>query len=801
MNEQLSQRILCLHGSRQTGSVFQERISRLEDALPQTQATLFYVDGPHSLPLSDGDDLPMRTWYKKKDGEYCACASLRLFDELWKRFGPFDGIVGFSAGALAACLIASLPERFQGLVWIMISGCPNLDNMSWCSCSSMGSGRLSIPQTLQSMHIFGKLDTLVPPQDSAITAREYFHAPVLVEHDHGHSLATQATRIDQYLTFIHQSSKANDELEVIRQEESESLFAIYPDEVRLISSTDIGLLGGVSLIVVRISLDGTRFTGLFELIFRLGATYPNSPPSVSIKHTMGMLEFSSSIESALLKTIQSSMDPLIGSPMIFDAISTATQFLQDYQDPDPSAPSPSDSDSADDDSFGEEDLEETLGIISTRSAIKPLTDLKSKNARGKWTHTIGLVGKPSAGKSTFFNAATRSLNARMGFHPFTTIDPNVAQGNWRAPQKHVPAQWVQEDKEVLIPCIIKDVAGVVPGAWEGRGRGNKFLNDLCDADVLIHVIDASGLSDSDGNILPLDTPTPQDPLHDIHWVRHELFQWILTNITKKWDSIVKRPNRLPMMFSGYRAPRWLVNKVLDAAGFDTTVSPPFAKQFWSLAKLEGAVNAFLDARFPMLLGMNKADLGPAAGHISRVKELFGDHMVIPVCAASEIWLQAQENAGTITYKRSVYGSKTTVSQNQPFELESQQFEWARVQNVVEKFNGTGVDAALSAAIMLRPPVFCFPVSDFETLTSLLLNGKSSSCLPLKPGSTVFDCFELLAHGPEAVLSGQFVRAEAVGLDGNVKPRPVKKEAEIDDACAVIKLMSNRKSRWQTSERK
>ncbi|KAI9337765.1 P-loop containing nucleoside triphosphate hydrolase protein [Obelidium mucronatum] len=551
-----------------------------------------------------------------------------------------------------------------------------------------------------------------------------------------------------------------------------------------------------------------------------------------------MLEFSSSIEALLLKAIHAAIQPLIGSPMLFDAITTAIQFLQDYQDPivddhntdSENSITGNQDDDDDDDDKDLDALVESLGIISTTSS--KLTDLKSKNARGKWCHTVGLVGKPSAGKSTFFNAATRSLNARMGFHPFTTIDPNVAQGTWRAPQKFVPTRWVQEGKEVLIPCIIKDVAGLVPGAWEGRGRGNKFLNDLCDADVLIHVIDSSGLSDSDGNILPLDTPNPQDPLHDIQWVRNELFQWIYNNIAKKWDSIIKRPTRLPAMFSGYKAPRWLVHRVLTSAGFDTTVTPPFAKQFWSLHRLQDAVNAFLDARFPMLLAMNKADLEPAVAHIERVKDLFGSAFVVPVCAASELWLQAREADGSVEYRRSVYGSKAAVSKARRSTSSSffdndddddvggkQQQEWERVQSVVSKFNGTGVDEALAAAIMLRPPVLCFPVDDFETLNSVVRvntttsnaiaaavaagsnsNG-SCSCVAMKPGSTVYDCFELLAHGPDAVLNGQFVRAEAVGLDGLGKPKPIRKETEIDESCCIIKLMSNRKSKWQNLDKR
>ncbi|ORY49930.1 P-loop containing nucleoside triphosphate hydrolase protein [Rhizoclosmatium globosum] len=703
-NALLRQRVLCLHGSHQSASVFQGRLDRLEAALPQSQVDLVYLDGPHFLPLSDGDTVQMRTWFSHShaknsvEGARCVCEALSVFDRVWRRYGPFDGCIGFSAGGLASCIIASLPDRYPGLSWTMISGTPNLDQMLWCSCSGIGNTKLTIPAHLKSLHIFGKQDTLVPPQDR-------------------HSVPMRRAEIDQYLTFIHQN---------LRAEEIESLNAIYPDEVSVTSSTEIGLLGGCQIVAIKIPLEDTRFNGQFEVCFRLSPLYPNAPPSISIRHTMGMLEFSSTIESSLIKTVTESIQPLLGSPMIFDAISTTTQFLQDYTDPDPSSIDPKpESDIDNNDSDPDEEI-----ISASTIGKQPLADLKSKNARGKWCHTIGLVGKPSAGKSTFFNAATRM------------------------PAKYVPRKWVEEGREVLIPCVIKDVAGLVPG----HGKG-EFLNDLCDADVLIHIIDASGLSDSDGNILPLDTPTPQDPLHDIHWVRAELFHWILNNITKKWDSIIKRPNRLPAMFSGYQAPRWLVSKVLIAAGFDVSVGPQYAKQF------------------PMLLAMNKADLGPAEAICACEGNLWGQ-FVVPVCAASETWLQAQVELGAVDYRRSKVA----------FEVEKDEVEWKKVEGVVEKFNGTGVDAALTAAIMLRAPVFCFPVEDLESLALC-------SCLPMKPGSTVFDVFELLAHGPEAVLNGQFVRAEAVALDGSGK-RPVKKDTEIDENSAIVKLMSNRKSRWQ-----
>ncbi|KAJ3069514.1 hypothetical protein HDU98_007413, partial [Podochytrium sp. JEL0797] len=781
----LAQRVLCLHGSHQSASVFQGRLQRLQAALPPSQADLVYLDGPHFLPLNEGDTVNMRTWFRREpgaaeDSARCCCEALALWDRVWKRYGPFDGVIGFSAGAIASCMIASMPDRFQGLSWAIISGCPNIDDMKWCSCS--GLGKLAIPTSLRSLHVFGKMDTLVAPQKSLLTAQSFTN-PMLLEHEQGHSFPMRKREIEQYLTFIHECSNPDPGLDpFIRQEEIESIAAIYAEETTFRSSEDIGLRGGIQLIHIKIPLEGTPFTAtaLFELTFRLGATYPNSLPSVSIRHEMGMLEFHSNIETALLQTIMEAIEPLIGSPMIFDAVSTATQFLQDYQEPDAASP-PAASDEDDDLDDLDTQLDEDLILSSSTS---PLANLKSKNARGRWCHTIGLVGKPSAGKSTFFNAATRSLIAKVGAFPFTTIDPNVAPGNWKVPEQFVPKKWVEEGKEVLIPCVLKDVAGLVPGAWEGRGRGNKFLNDLCTADVLIHIIDGSGLSDTDGNILPLEA-TPQDPLNDIHWVRLELYQWILNNLLAKWPVILKRPQRLAAMFSGYQAPRWLVHEVLVSAGFDVSVSPQDARRLWTRTRLEGCVNVFLDARFPMLLALNKADLPPAEAHIRRVKEVYGSDRVVPVCAASEVWVQAKVAEGSVEYARSTYGSKTTLKMvnGTPFALDKERAEFERIERVVDKFNGTGVDAALTAAILLRPPVFCYPVEDLEAVTSLVFHGTSRSCLPVKPGSTVLDVFDLLAHGPEAVLNGQFVRAEAVGMDGMGK-RPVKKEMEMDASCAT-----------------
>ena len=86
-----------------------------------------------------------------------------------------------------------------------------------------------------------------------------------------------------------------------------------------------------------------------------------------------------------------------------------------------------------------------------------------------------------------------------------------------------------------IPVEVIDVAGLVPGAHEGRGMGNKFLDDLRQADAFILVVDASGKTDLDGN------PTEShNPVEDVKFLLNEIDMWIYGILTKNWDKLARR---------------------------------------------------------------------------------------------------------------------------------------------------------------------------------------------------------------------------------------------------------------------
>lgn len=140
---------------------------------------------------------------------------------------------------------------------------------------------------------------------------------------------------------------------------------------------------------------------------------------------------------------------------------------------------------------------------------------------------IGLVGAPNKGKSTLFAAMTLGEVA-IADYPFTTINPNkgVAYATRKCVHEELHTKCSVKNTQCvegtrMLPINIVDVAGLVEGASEGKGMGNKFMNDLAAADCLIIVTDASGKTDPAGN-----KTEGADPVVDVRMIQQEISRWV-----------------------------------------------------------------------------------------------------------------------------------------------------------------------------------------------------------------------------------------------------------------------------------
>ena len=193
----------------------------------------------------------------------------------------------------------------------------------------------------------------------------------------------------------------------------------------------------------------------------------------------------------------------------------------------------------------------------------------------------GIVGLPNVGKSTLFNAVTRTRKAEAANYPFCTIDPNV--GVVTVPDDRLAVLKDIAKTSVVIPAAVEfvDIAGLVKGASSGEGLGNKFLTHIREVDAIVQVVrcfEDEDIHHVTGSI---------DPVRDIEIINTELVLADLENVTKRLDKVAKDAKRGDKLAIAEEAVLKKFSPVLNAGKLALTVelSPeekPIAKSFFLL---------------------------------------------------------------------------------------------------------------------------------------------------------------------------------------------------------------------------
>jgi len=327
---------------------------------------------------------------------------------------------------------------------------------------------------------------------------------------------------------------------------------------------------------------------------------------------------------------------------------------------------------------------------------------------------IGIVGKANVGKSTFFKAATLA-EVEIANYPFTTIKKNEGVG-------FVSLDCVDRDFNVqcqpnhgyclqgkrFVPVKLIDVAGLVPGASSGKGLGNQFLDDLREADCLLHIVDASGSSDENGEPLP---PGSRNPVEDVLFLEAELDAWYLNIFKKVWKSFITKAKQekieaskaIAKQFSGLKVSEQLVKQVIK----ELSLSEDLAT--WTEQDLASFASALRKASKPMLIVANKADVSIAKQNIEELKSRF-EYKVIPCSAEAELALKEAAKKELISYVPGAGDFKVL----KPEGLSNEQLKALEFikDKVLKVYGNTGVQQALNTAVFeLLKYIAVFPVAN------------------------------------------------------------------------------------------
>ncbi len=388
---------------------------------------------------------------------------------------------------------------------------------------------------------------------------------------------------------------------------------------------------------------------------------------------------------------------------------------------------------------------------------------------------IGLVGKPSVGKSTFFKAATLA-EVEIASYPFTTIKANTGIGYVRIEcidkefdTKCNPSHGFCINSHRFVPVELMDVAGLVPGASEGKGLGNQFLDDLRQADVFVHIVDVSGTLDAEGK--PAEN---YDVCKDVEFLEDELNKWFYNILIKVWRSFARKAEIEGINFSEAVAKQFSGLKVKEDDVKDVLLDLGFSKRAseWTEEQLKEFALALRKKTKPMIIAANKIDTSNGKKNFEKLVKEFPDLMIVPCSADSELALREAAKVGLIEY----------IPGNEDFEIkgkltDKQKSALENIKKVLKEYCGTGVQEVLNMAVFnLLKYIAVFPAS-----ANKLSDSKGNilpDCFLLPEGSTALD----FAYHLHTDFGNNFIKA----IDARTK-RALGKNYELKhrDALEIV----------------
>ena len=402
---------------------------------------------------------------------------------------------------------------------------------------------------------------------------------------------------------------------------------------------------------------------------------------------------------------------------------------------------------------------------------------------------LALVGCPSSGKSTFFKAATLK-DAKIAPYPFTTTDPDQASAfvttkcpcadllvepnvavkrraegtSMHSRRSYASACGNCIDNVRFVPIKLWDIAGLVPDAHRGKGRGIGFLDDIRQAQCLLQIIDASGRTDLEGN------PTKDfDPYLAIMMLEKEFNYWMV-GIFKKMHAHrhAKEPFSIAIekQFSGLSINAGQANKAAELSDLDIEdyIS-------WTDDKIFLFVDNLRKISKPSLIIANKADIPEAEYNIKKMKEL-SEKNVIAASADYELALREAAKENLIKY---IPGSSSFEVRDENKLSPAQKSALKKIADFLEKQGSTGVQPTINtAAFDLLDLIVVYPVADSHKLSD-----SKGRILPdaflLKKGSTAKD----LAFAVHEDIGKKFISAtDAKTQRGVSSEEPLKNGAVI-----------------------